>query len=124
MLYLIKQYGKNREFLKIGYSKNIEDRLKQYNTHSAETKLIDTFEGTQKEEAILQSILSKYIIHNEWMEYNDEIINLWKLYKVLYPELKRLYKDKIETLTNQLIQYKKVCDELAEINRNLLSKLI
>lgn len=89
MLYLIKEYGKNnKEYLKIGKADNVNKRIQQYNTNCAEFELIDTFEGSLPEESLLHSFLDKYKIKGEWMEYNDEILLLWKLYKEIRPKVK------------------------------------
>ena len=89
MLYLIKEYGKNnKEYLKIGKADNIDKRIQQYNTNCAEFELIDSFEGSVPEESLLHSFLEKYKIKEEWMEYNEEILLLWKLYKEIRPKVK------------------------------------
>lgn len=89
MLYLIKEYGKNnKEYLKIGKADDINKRMQQYNTNCAEFELIDTFEGSLPEENLLHSFLEKYKVKGEWMEYNEEIFLLWKLYKELRPKIK------------------------------------
>lgn len=89
MLYLIKEYGKNnKEYLKIGKADNIDKRIQQYNTNCAEFELIDSFEGSVPEESLLHSFLEKYKIKGEWMEYNEEILLLWKLYKEIRPKVK------------------------------------
>lgn len=89
MLYLIKEYGKNnKEYLKIGKADNIDKRIQQYNTNCAEFELIDSFEGSIPEESLLHSFLEKYKIKGEWMEYNEEILLLWKLYKEIRPKVK------------------------------------
>lgn len=89
MLYLIKEYGKNnKEYLKIGKADNVNKRIQQYNTNCAEFELIDTFEGSLPEESLLHSFLEKYKIKGEWMEYNDEILLLWKLYKEIRPKIR------------------------------------
>ena len=89
MLYLIKEYGKNnKEYLKIGKADNVNKRIQQYNTNCAEFELIDTFEGSLPEENLLHSFLEKYKVKGEWMEYNEEILLLWKLYKEIRPKVK------------------------------------
>ena len=53
MIYLIKQEGKEQNYLKIGYTKDIDDRLKAYNTHNANFELIETIEGEKDIETTL-----------------------------------------------------------------------
>lgn len=43
MLYLIK----SGNYIKIGYSENLEKRLQSYNTHNPNYQLIDTIEGDE-----------------------------------------------------------------------------
>ena len=88
MLYLIKEYGGKIIKIKIGKADNINKRMQQYNTDCAEFELIDTFEGSIPEENLLHSFLEKYKVKGEWMEYNEEIFLLWKLYKELRPKVK------------------------------------
>jgi len=89
MLYLIKEYGRNnKEYLKIGKADNVDKRIQQYNTNCADFELIDTFEGSLPEENLLHSFLEKYKVKGEWMEYNEEILLLWKLYKEIRPKVK------------------------------------
>ena len=68
MLYLIKQYGRNTTYLKIGYTQNLEERLKAYNTHSAEFELINSMEGNQELETFAHKLLAEYNIKCEWFK--------------------------------------------------------
>ena len=131
MLYLIKSQGKEKSLIKIGYTKDLEQRIKTYKIHNPLVEIIDSFEGTMKEEQLLHNILKKYIIYNEWMEYDPKIINTWKTYKILFSELNNLYKDQIEMLKNKnkklqkyLLEYDNVVTKLSEINDILLESKI
>lgn len=120
MLYLIKEYGKNgKEYLKIGKADNVNKRMQQYNTNCAEFELIDTFEGSLPEENLLHSFLEKYKVKGEWMEYNEEILLLWKLYKELRPKVKENILTtgeyiKKEFYDTQLDYYKNKIENLEE----------
>ena len=131
MLYLIKQYGKNsKEYLKIGKADNVNKRIQQYNTNCAEFELIDTFEGSIPEESLLHSFLEKYKIKGEWMEYNEEILLLWKLYKELRPKIRESilqhehyversqYDTQLEYYESKIKEYKNILKE----REDLLSK--
>ena len=131
MLYLIKEFGKeNKEYLKIGKADNINKRIQQYNTDCAEFELIDSFEGSLPEEGLLHSFLDKYKVKGEWMEYNEEIILLWKLYKEIRPKIresilqhenyieKSWYDTQVEYYKSKTEEYKKVLEE----RENLLYK--
>ena len=112
MLYLIKEYGKNgKEYLKIGKADNVNKRIQQYNTNCAEFELIDTFEGSIPEESLLHSFLEKYKIKGEWMEYNEEIIITWKLYKQLYNIIEAQENLEIKNLKNTLAEVVEAYEE-------------
>lgn len=81
MLYLIKQEGKNENYLKIGYTKDIDDRLKAYNTHNANFKLIETFDGDKDIETFAHKILTQFKYKGEWYIENNEIYLIWELCK-------------------------------------------
>ena len=139
MLYLIKEYGKNnKEYLKIGKADNVNKRIQQYNTNCAEFELIDTFEGSVPEESLLHSFLDKYKIKGEWMEYNEEILLLWKLYKELRPKIRESilqyehyierdwYDTQIAYYEPKIEEYKKLLKEREELlykQQDLLEKL-
>lgn len=126
MLYLIKEYGRNnKEYLKIGKADNVDKRIQQYNTNCADFELIDTFEGSLPEESLLHSFLEKYKVKGEWMEYNEEILLLWKLYKEIRPKIKenilttgeyirkefydtqsKYYEEKIKEYKNEIYELK------------------
>lgn len=134
MLYLIKEYGKNgKEYLKIGKADNVNKRIQQYNTNCAEFELIDTFEGSIPEESLLHSFLEKYKVKGEWMEYNDEILLLWKLYKEIRPKIKEniittgeyirkeFYDTQIEYYKNKT---EEIEDEIKFLKDNYLEKIL
>lgn len=139
MLYLIKEYGRNnKEYLKIGKADNVDKRIQQYNTNCADFELIDTFEGSLPEENLLHSFLEKYKVKGEWMEYNDEILLLWKLYKKIRPKIKEniittgeyikkeFYDNQIKYYEDKIKEYKNTIHELQDcFNRyNNLEKRI
>lgn len=84
MLYLIK----SSTYLKIGYTYNIEKRMAQYATHNPDFILLDTAEGSLRDEENLHAILKPYWIKNEWFYNCDEVIKVWNSYKN-NPVLKR-----------------------------------
>ena len=77
MLYLIK----SSTYLKIGYTYNIEKRMKQYETHNPDFVLLDTAEGSLQDEENLHAVLKPYWIKNEWFYNCDEVIKVWNSYK-------------------------------------------
>ena len=105
MLYLIKEYGKNKTYLKIGYTQNLEERLKAYNTHSAEFELINSMEGDQELESFAHKLLANYNIKGEWFTEDPMIYYVWELTKQEYIIRKQEDKinkqeDKIKRLRN------------------------
>lgn len=139
MLYLIKEYGKNnKEYLKIGKADNVNKRIQQYNTNCAEFELIDIFEGSIPEESLLHSFLEKYKIKGEWMEYNEEILLLWKLYKEIRPKIRESilqhenyierswYDTQLEYYKPKIKEYEKLLKEREELlykQQDLIEKL-
>ena len=139
MLYLIKEYGKeNKEYLKIGKADNVNKRMQQYNTDCAEFELIDTFEGSLPEESLLHSFLEKYKIKGEWMEYNEEILLLWKLYKEIRPKVRESilqhehyierdwYDTQVEYYENKIKEYNQKLNSYKDIQErvNILEQSI
>ena len=84
MLYLIKEYGKENTYLKIGYTQNLEERLKAYNTHSAEFELVNSMEGSQELEAFAHKLLADYNIKGEWFKEDPMVYYVWELTKQEY----------------------------------------
>lgn len=139
MLYLIKEYGKNnKEYLKIGKADNINKRIQQYNTDCVEFELLDTFEGSIPEENLLHSFLDKYKVKGEWMEYDEEIILLWRLYKEIRPKVKESilqyeqyiekswYNNQVEYYESKIEEYKNLLNERIDLlnkQQDLIEKL-
>lgn len=139
MLYLIKEYGRNnKEYLKIGKADNVDKRIQQYNTNCADFELIDTFEGSLPEENLLHSFLEKYKVKGEWMEYNEEILLLWKLYKEIRPKVRESilqhenyierswYDTQLEYYEPKIKEYEKLLKEREELlhkQQDLMEKL-
>ena len=84
MLYLIKEYGKNKTYLKIGYTQNLEERLKAYNTHSAEFELVNSMEGGPELESFAHKLLAEYNIKGEWFKEDPMVYYVWELTKQEY----------------------------------------
>lgn len=135
MLYLIEQYGdKGRKYLKIGSSGDIDKRIKQYDTHCAEFKVLDTFQGSGEQEHMLQKLLIRYVFKNEFMIYDKSIIETWNTYKILYEKLgqvfekklkekdQRIFKmeDEIEDLTKQVEKYKILANHYKRLQEDML----
>ena len=97
MLYLIK----SNNWLKIGFTNNLDDRLKHYNTDNPEHELISNREGDRKDESYLHSLFKSCEIKGEWMEYNNFIIELFN--KIMLPsEINQKSIKEIKTLNTKL----------------------
>lgn len=77
MIYLIK----DRDYLKIGYSSNIDQRKKAYDTTNCYAKMIMIKDGSRKDETILHKLCEQWHYKNEWFYYNDEIIKIFEEYQ-------------------------------------------
>lgn len=113
MLYLIKQEGKEQNYLKIGYTKNLDERLKAYNTHNASFELIEFFEGEKDIETFAHNLLIQFKYKGEWYIENNEIYLIWKLCK---QESKiRKTSQNIEKLK---LEIKLLKEEITELKKN------
>ena len=88
MLYLVKLKGESQTLLKIGYTKDIDKRLKTYKTHNPLIELIDIKEGKSIDESNLHNLLKQYSFEDskEWFVENSEIYRIWKEYKPIISE--------------------------------------
>lgn len=78
LTYLIQQGN----YLKIGYTSNLKNRLKQYNTCNADYKLLCVINGDYEVE--LQSKFKDLKYRDEWFHYSDSIIEQFNLYKDVF----------------------------------------
>lgn len=108
MLYLIK----SGNYLKIGYSNNVDKRLESYRTCNPDFIVLDTIEGDEKLEKTLHKICKEFKVENrqEWFYLDPFIINTWNKLKesdfITIPEsinniqeISIDYKDKYNKLT-------------------------
>lgn len=124
MLYLIKQYGRNTTYLKIGYTQNLQERLKAYNTHNAEFELVNSMEGSQELETFAHKLLLEYNIKGEWFKEDPMVYYVWELtkqeYKIRDQENKidkqektiKELKGSFDELSKDLLYYKEKYEEL------------
>lgn len=77
MLYLVKS-GK---YIKIGYAKNVEQRMKAYSCTNPDYQLLDTSEGNTKMEAFLHKVLKHHQYRTEWFYNVPEVYEIWNDYK-------------------------------------------
>lgn len=77
--YLLEQ----DEYLKIGFTLNLKQRLSQYNTHSAKSNMLYFIKGN--EEKSLHEKFKNYNYRNEWFYYSKIIIEYFKEKGFCYP---------------------------------------
>ena len=127
MLYLIKQESKNNTYYKIGFAKNVSERMKTYDTHNAEFELIDSFEGEIQHENILHEHLKDYKVpnKNEWFYYDNKVLQIWNMYKSLYSEFGTKFQNKINNIVKQYNKLKEQIntkERLIEMQQSVIDK--
>lgn len=108
MIYVIES-GK---YFKVGYSKNVEQRMLQYNTHNPDYELIlYTTTGNKMLERYLQEKLLKYHYKTEWFnvfegygEYITELINGYEIcdFHDLVLKLRKQFKNAPESVRKNI----------------------
>ena len=88
MLYLVKLDNA----YKIGYTKNVESRIKNIFATHVDCKLVSTKFGNKKDEKELHSLCERYKIKNELFEVNEEVVNIFNIYisKHLLEDIKKV----------------------------------
>lgn len=95
MLYLIK----SSKYLKIGFTDNLEDRLKQYDTHNPDYELISTLNVAKRHEKRIQDLCMPYHYKLEWFYDVPEVRELFENYpNKIIEELVPFAKEKFEEL--------------------------
>ena len=89
--------------LKIGYAKNIEDRLKAYRTYNPSVKLLKTREGDYELENYFHRCFNKYKLpnFNEWFVYKKEIIDKFDTLDLLEETITR--EEYLEYIRKEII---------------------
>lgn len=74
MLYFIK----SNDFYKIGFTNNINSRMKQYLTENPGFILLGIQEGSKADETNYHRKLAKFIITGEWMKLDEDMVTTLK----------------------------------------------
>lgn len=77
MLYLIE----DRDYLKIGYTKDINSRWKNYQLHNCYAKLISTKEGSRMDEIKLHDLCKDYSYKGEWYYNCKEVKDIFNAFE-------------------------------------------
>ena len=115
MIYLIE----SSTYYKIGYAKDVNKRMKAYNTHNPDFKLIDTLEGTKEVENTLHKLCKNYQVKSEWFHKKEEVLLIWDTYKKFSEYLNKTISEnskKIKEIGTQI--------EAVEADRKSVEKLI
>lgn len=73
MIYLIE----SGDYYKIGYTTNINQRLKSYITANPNFKLIETKEGSKQDEKELHRLCKEFKFKNEWFHKTEKLLEIW-----------------------------------------------
>lgn len=135
MIYLLKS-GK---FLKIGFTSNIENRIKQYKTHNPDILVLPMIEGTREDEKKLHTLCKQWKYDTEWFYYNPKIIDLFlesnpnnkvivrePHVKIYQSFLNKLYKFKKKSLFDVLFKFIEISEEnpmRINCNKNTYSQI-
>lgn len=98
MLYLIK----DRNYIKIGYTSNLDQRQKAYETTNCYAEVIMTKDGTRKDESNLHKLCDKWHYKNEWFHYDDEIVKIFEEYQPDQEERIKKLETELFTLKTQM----------------------
>lgn len=93
MLYLLEDI----DCYKIGTSKNVEDRMKRYNTHNIHYKLIDMCPGNKKDEEFLHDKLKDLRLSGEWFKKDQRVLDVWNAYKEFCNDIEEQEEETVET---------------------------
>lgn len=98
MLYLIK----DRDYIKIGYTSNLDQRQKAYETTNCYAEVIMTKDGNRKDESNLHKLCDKWHYKNEWFHYDDEIVKIFEEYQPDQEERIKKLEAEVSTLKIQM----------------------
>lgn len=79
--------GSDMTKIKIGYTNNLDRRIKQFRTSCPNIRCIYSFEGKMKDEKYLHSYFSLYRSELEWFNNTNEVISRW----IIQDRLQREY---------------------------------
>lgn len=98
MLYLIK----DRDYIKIGYTSNLDQRQKAYETTNCYAEVLMAKDGTRKDESNLHKLCDKWHYKNEWFHYDEEIVKIFEEYQPDQEERLKKLEAEVSTLKIQM----------------------
>lgn len=98
MLYLVE----DRDYVKIGFTTDLNSRMSNYKTTNCYIKLVDTKPGSRIDEKALHTLCKDYHYDREWYYNNEQVKEIWNNYTSnfyeTFKELDENNKDIINTL--------------------------
>lgn len=88
---------------KIGYAKNINIRIKNLSTTHVIVNLIDSKEGSYKDEKELHNLCNEFKIKNELFKISDNVIDIFKNYIPYNEEITEIKKVKTNIDLNNIV---------------------
>ena len=88
---------------KIGYAKNIDNRIKNLSTTHVIVNLIDSKEGSYKDEKELHNLCNEFKIKNELFKISDDVIDIFKIYIPYNEEIIEIKKVKTNIDLNNIV---------------------
>jgi len=109
MLYLLKLDS----CYKIGYTKNIQERIKHLSVTHLEVELISTKHGDKNDEKEIHKLCRKYKIKNELFQINNEVEKIFNTYISIHIQQSinntlKTQRSMIETYQQLAITYEKI----------------
>ena len=80
---------------KIGYAKNIDKRIKNLSSTHIIVNLIDSKEGTYKDEKELHRLCDNFRIKNELFKIEEKVLDLFKNYIPYSEEIEKIDSNKV-----------------------------
>lgn len=117
MLYLIKSPSNCGKILKIGYTNNIEKRLKSYKSDNPDSELLATREGDEDFEHKLHKYFHrfKYTLGREWFYYNEEIVDEFSTIQEEHLVSKEELVEKINPILDISDLFRNKIDEIVKL---------
>lgn len=109
MLYLIKLDNA----YKIGFTTNLNERIKQLSPTHLDIELISTKFGNKKDEKEIHELCNEFKLKNELFKLDINVVNIFNSYISLHLK---------NEINNKFIDYKKSFDLYKELCENILEK--
>lgn len=117
MLYLIE----DRDYLKIGFTIDMKNRMNSYKTTNCYATLIDTKPGTRIDEKELHRLCEPHHYTREWFHNTQEVRDIWNNY---IPDFYSTYKD-LDIQNNEAIEFLYNCNNInSDSSKRIFNSLV